>query len=157
MLYVSFKNLYKSKTETLQNAYHTLKYFSYYTALRKNNIISCLCMSPVNLTSTWTISTVHIVYYFAIFCLDTVFCFNIIFSFVILNISLIFQNLILIFYNVSLFFNSLPNGEYSTLLIAVAFSDSHFSSKISSPDKNSHLLKFLDNKAEKLAVCLSQS
>ena len=54
------------------------------------------------------------------------------------------------------FFISLPNGEYSNLFNAAAFSSKHFSGKISLPVKNSHLLTFPDDKAEILAVCLSK-
>ena len=54
------------------------------------------------------------------------------------------------------FFNSLPNRKYSNRLIVAAFSNSPFSSKISSPVKNLHLLAFLDDKDAVLAVCLSK-
>ena len=47
------------------------------------------------------------------------------------------------------FFNSLPNGEYSNLLIAAALSKNSFSGKPSS-------LPFPDDKAEILAVCSSK-
>ena len=50
------------------------------------------------------------------------------------------------------FSNSLPNGEYSDLLIAVAFSG-----ETSSPVKNSYLRTFPDHKAEILAIFLSKS
>ena len=54
-------------------------------------------------------------------------------------------------------FISLPNAEYSNLLIVVAFSGKSFSGKIYLPVKNSYLLTFPDDKAEILAVCLSKS
>ena len=41
--------------ETLQNAYHTLKCFSQDTFSKKSDSIFSPFMSPVNLTSTWTI------------------------------------------------------------------------------------------------------
>ena len=44
-------------------------------------------------------------------------------------------------------FNSLPNGEYSNLFSAVAFSKS-FLSKTSLPVKNSYLLAFPEDKAK---------
>ena len=53
------------------------------------------------------------------------------------------------------FFNSLPNGGYSNLFIAAA--SKSFSGKISLSVKNSYLLKFFDDKAKVLAVCLSKS
>ena len=52
------------------------------------------------------------------------------------------------------FFNSLPNDEYSNLLIVVAFYNSPFSGKTSSLLKNSYLLFSPDDKAKILAVCL---
>ena len=52
------------------------------------------------------------------------------------------------------FFNSLPNGENSNLLIVVAFSNSSSPGKISSPVKNSNLPAFPECKAKTLAVCL---
>ena len=55
------------------------------------------------------------------------------------------------------FFNLLPKGEYSNLLIVATFSNSPFSSKTSSTVKDSSLLTFLDDKAEILAVYLSKS
>ena len=51
-------------------------------------------------------------------------------------------------------FNSSPNGEYSNLFSAAAFSSKYFSDKTSVPVKNLHLLTFPDYKAEVLAVCL---
>ena len=54
------------------------------------------------------------------------------------------------------FFNSFPNGVYSNLLIEVAFSSKSFSGKLSFPVKNSFLLRFPDDKADLLAVCLSK-
>ena len=53
-------------------------------------------------------------------------------------------------------FNSLPNGEYSNLLIAAAISTKSFPGKTSFLVKNSYLLTFLDDKAETLAVYLSK-
>ena len=53
------------------------------------------------------------------------------------------------------FFNSLPNGEYSNLFNATAFSSKPFSGKTSLPVKNSFLLTFPDEKAKILAVGLS--
>ena len=50
-------------------------------------------------------------------------------------------------------FNSLPNREYSNLLIVEGFSSKSFTGKMSLPVKNSYLLTFLDDK-EILAVCL---
>ena len=55
------------------------------------------------------------------------------------------------------FFNSLPNGEYSNLLIVAALSSKSFSGKTSLPFKNTYLLIFPDDKAEILAVCISKS
>ena len=55
------------------------------------------------------------------------------------------------------FVNSLPNGEYSNLLIVAAFSDKSFSGKISSLVKNLYLIIFPDDRTESLAVCLSKS
>ena len=54
------------------------------------------------------------------------------------------------------FFNLLPNGEYSNILIAAAFSNESFSNKTFSHVKNSYLLKFSDDKAEIVAVSLSK-
>ena len=51
------------------------------------------------------------------------------------------------------FLNSPPNGKYSNLS---AFSNSSFSSKISSPIKNSNLLTFPYDKAEMSASSLSK-
>ena len=53
-------------------------------------------------------------------------------------------------------FNSFPNGEYSNLFNVAAFSSKSFLGKTSRPVKNSHLLKFPDDKAETLAVCLAK-
>ena len=53
-------------------------------------------------------------------------------------------------------FNSLPNGEYSNVFKAAAFSSKSFSVKTSLPIKNSYLLKFSDDEAEILAVSLSR-
>ena len=50
------------------------------------------------------------------------------------------------------FFNSLPNGEYSNVLLVAAFCNKPFSDKISLPDKNSYLAIFPDDKAEISAV-----
>ena len=55
------------------------------------------------------------------------------------------------------YFDSLPNGEYSNLLIVPAFSSKCFSGKTSLPVKNSCLLIFPDEKAGILAVYLSKS
>ena len=52
------------------------------------------------------------------------------------------------------FFNSLPNGEYSNLLIVAAFCKSYFPAKTSSPVKNSYFPTFPDDKAEILAAYL---
>ena len=52
------------------------------------------------------------------------------------------------------FSNSLPNGDYSNLLIVAAFSSKSFSGKISLTVKNSHLLAIIDETAKILAVCL---
>ena len=51
-------------------------------------------------------------------------------------------------------FNSLPNKEYSNLLIEAAISNSYFSGK-NSPVKISYLPTFAYDKAIILAVCLS--
>ena len=51
----------------------------------------------------------------------------------------------------------LPNGKNSNILIIVAFSNSPFSRKTSSPTKNSCLPIFLDDKAEILTAFLSKS
>ena len=53
--------------------------------------------------------------------------------------------------------NSLPNGEFSNLLIVAAFSDKSFSVKTSSLVKNLYLIIFPDDRTESLAVCLSKS
>ena len=50
------------------------------------------------------------------------------------------------------FFSSLPNNEYSNLLIIIANSSKYFSGK-TSPVKNSYLLTFFDDEAEILGVC----
>ena len=52
------------------------------------------------------------------------------------------------------FFNSLPNGEYSDLLIVAAFSNKSFSEETFSSVKNLYLPKFPDDRAKNLAVCL---
>ena len=49
------------------------------------------------------------------------------------------------------FFNSLPNGEYSNLLIAAPFSG-----KTSLPAENSYLLRLPDDKSEITAVFQSK-
>ena len=87
-----------------------------------------ICKSIINQIYLFVTNTfmVHIVYYLTIFCLKTIFFFNIIFSIAIVNIYLIFKRLILIFYNVCLF-NSLPNRKYSNLLTVAAFSNKPFS------------------------------
>ena len=54
------------------------------------------------------------------------------------------------------FFNSLPNGEYTDLLIVAAFPNKSFSEETFSSVKNLHLPKFPDDKAKKLTVCLSK-
>ena len=54
------------------------------------------------------------------------------------------------------FFNSLPDKEYSNLLIAEAFYSKSFSVYTSLPVKNSNLLTFPDDKAAISAVCLSK-
>ena len=46
------------------------------------------------------------------------------------------------------FFNTLPNGEYSSLLVVTVFSKKSFSRKTSFPVKNSYLLTFSDDKSE---------
>ena len=46
------------------------------------------------------------------------------------------------------FVNSLPNGEYSNLLIVAAFSDKSFSGKTSSLVKNLYLIIFPDDRTE---------
>ena len=46
------------------------------------------------------------------------------------------------------FFNSLPNGKYSNLLIVAAFSSKSFSGKTTSPVKNSDVLVFPYDKAK---------
>ena len=74
-------------------------------------------------------------------------CFYVIFPIVFINIHLIFKKLIL---------TLLPDGKYSTLLTAAAFSSKSFSDKTSLPVKNSYLPTFPDDKAEILAVCLSK-
>ena len=53
-------------------------------------------------------------------------------------------------------FNYLPNGEYSNLFIAAAFSSKSFTGKTSLPVKNSYLLAFSNDKSEILPVCLSK-
>ena len=55
------------------------------------------------------------------------------------------------------FFNPLPKGEYSKLLIAVAFSNISFSDKTSLLVKNAYLLTFSDTKAGILAAFQSKS
>ena len=55
------------------------------------------------------------------------------------------------------FFNPLPKGEYSKLLIVVAFSNTSFSGKTSLLVKNAYLLTFSDTKAEILAAFQSKS
>ena len=53
-------------------------------------------------------------------------------------------------------FNYLPNGEYSNLLIAAAFSSKSFTGKTSFPVKSSYLLAFSNDKTKILLVCLSK-
>ena len=53
--------------------------------------------------------------------------------------------------------NSLPNEEYSNLLIAAAFSGKFFSGIKSWPATNLYLLTFPHDKVEILTVCLSES
>ena len=53
------------------------------------------------------------------------------------------------------FFNSLPNCKDSNILIVVAFSNSPFSAKTSSPVTNLNLPTLSDDKAE-IAVYLSK-
>ena len=53
------------------------------------------------------------------------------------------------------FLNSLPNGEFSNLLIVAAFSVNTFPGKTSLPVQNSYIPTFHDDKADILAVCLS--
>ena len=55
------------------------------------------------------------------------------------------------------FFNPLPKGEYSKLLIVVAFSNTSFSGKTSLLVKNAYLLTFSDTKAGILAAFQSKS
>ena len=55
------------------------------------------------------------------------------------------------------FFNQLPSDKCSNLLIVAAFSNSGFSDKISFLVKSSYLSTFSDDKADTLAVCLSNS
>ena len=50
-----------------------------------------------------------------------------------------------------------PNGEYSNLFNAAAFSDKSFSDKTYLPVNISYLLTFPNDKAEILVVCLSKS
>ena len=54
-------------------------------------------------------------------------------------------------------FNSLPNGEYSSILIAAGFSNKFVFDQTSFPVKNSYLLTFPDDKAGILAFFLSKS
>ena len=83
-----------------------------------------------------------------------VFCFD---FFLFIRFKKFVEFLILFFCNTCLFFSSLPNREYSNLVIAAAFSAKSFSDKKSFPVKNSYLLTFPDDKAEIVAVCLSKS
>ena len=53
-------------------------------------------------------------------------------------------------------FYSLPNEEYSNLLIVPAFSSISFSGETSLPVKNLYLLTFPDDIVEILAVSLSK-
>ena len=53
--------------------------------------------------------------------------------------------------------NSLPNSEYSNLLLVAVFSFNSFPGKTSSSFKNSYLPRFSDNKAEILVVYFSKS
>ena len=53
-------------------------------------------------------------------------------------------------------FNSLPNREYSDLLIVAAFSNIPFSGKTSSLVKHLYLTTFPDDKVKTLTVCLSK-
>ena len=54
-------------------------------------------------------------------------------------------------------FISLLNDEYSNFSFVAAFCNRSFSGKTSLPVQNSYLLTFPDDKAEILAVCLSES
>ena len=54
------------------------------------------------------------------------------------------------------FFSSLPNDEYSNLLVVSAFYNRPFSGKISLLVKNLYLSKSTYDKVEILAVCLSK-
>ena len=55
------------------------------------------------------------------------------------------------------FFNSLPNSEYSNLLIVAAVSNKYSSGKTISPIKNSYLASFPNCIAYILTVSLSKS
>ena len=65
------------------------------------------------------------------------------------------KNLVLLFCNTSLPFNSLPNTECSKLFNAATFCSKSFPRKTSFPFKKLYLLTFPDDKAEILAVYLS--
>ena len=54
------------------------------------------------------------------------------------------------------FFNTLPNGEYSNLVIVTALANKSFAGKTFSPVNNLYLSTFSDDKAEILAACLSK-
>ena len=54
------------------------------------------------------------------------------------------------------FFNSLPNSQYSNLLIVAAVFIKYFSGKIYSPVKNSYLASFPNCIADILTVSLSK-
>ena len=54
------------------------------------------------------------------------------------------------------FSKALPDDEYSNLFSETAFSSKSSPGKTSLPVKNSYFLKFSDDKAEILAVCLSK-
>ena len=54
------------------------------------------------------------------------------------------------------FLNSLPNDQFSSLLIVAVFYNSPFSRKTSSPAKNLFLPTFTEDKIEILAFCLSK-
>ena len=70
----------------------------------------------------------------------------------ILSNPRVLSNFLYCFFTISVCaFNHLPNGEYSNLLTVAAFSNKFFFLTV----RNSYLLKFIDYKAEILAVCLS--
>ena len=76
----------------------------------------------------------------------------------LLYLLLVLYHQIVIFFSVIFwFFNSLPHGKNSNILIIAAFCNSPFSGTTSSPAKDLHLSIFRDGTAKILTVFLAKS